>query len=138
MTILTWALQLVAALIFLQTLFFKFTAAEESVDIFTKLGAEPWGRYASGVAELVAAVLLLIPGTVPIGAIIGLGVISGAIMSHLTILGISVKGDGGLLFALACAVFVCCAGVLVIRRGQIPVIGPRLVAPMSPNQGAKP
>ena len=125
-TIISWSLQLVAAAILFQTLFFKFTGAEESVYIFKTLGLEPWGRIGSGVAELVAVVLLLTPRTVPLGAILALGVISGAIVSHLTKLGIVVKGDGGLLFALAIVVFVASAAVLVIRRTQIPVIGPAL------------
>jgi hypothetical protein len=118
-TITSWVLQLTAAVILFQTLFFKFTGAEESRYIFSKLGLEPWGRIGSGVAELVAAVLLLIPKTSPLGALLSLGVISGAIGSHLTKLGIVVKDDGGLLFALAIAVFVCSATVLVIRRRQL-------------------
>ena len=122
-TTISWILQLVAAAILFQTLFFKFTGAEESVYIFTTLGLEPWGRIGSGVAELIACILLLVPRTVPLGAILALGVISGAIVSHLTKLGIVVKGDGGLLFGLAVVVFVASAVVLVIRRGQIPVIG---------------
>lgn len=125
-TIVSWILQLVAAAILFQTLFFKFTGAEESVYIFTRLGLEPWGRIGSGVTELIACVLLLTPRTVPLGAILALGVISGAIVSHVTKLGIVVKGDGGLLFALAIVVFVASAVVLVIRRAQIPVIGPVL------------
>ena len=122
-TVTSWILQLVAAAILFQTLFFKFTGAEESVYIFTTLHMEPWGRIGSGVAELVACILLLVPRTVPLGAILALGVITGAIVSHLTKLGIVVKNDGGLLFALAVVVFVASAVVLVIRRGQIPVIG---------------
>lgn len=114
----SWVLQVVAALILLQTLFFKFTGAEESVYIFTTLGMEPWGRIGSGIAELIACVLLLTPGLAPLGAVLTLGVISGAIVSHLTKLGIVVKDDGGLLFALALVVFGCAAAVLVIRRGQ--------------------
>jgi uncharacterized membrane protein YphA (DoxX/SURF4 family) len=125
-TIISWTLQLLAAAILFQTLFFKFTGAEESVYIFKTLGLEPWGRIGSGVAELIACVLLLTPRTVPLGAILALGVISGAIVSHLTKLGIVVKGDGGLLFALAIVVFVASAAVLVIRRTQIPVIGQAL------------
>jgi hypothetical protein len=124
----SWALQIVVALILFQTLFFKFTAAEESVYIFRTLGMEPWGRIGSGVAELVAVVLLLHPRTAAIGAVLSLGVISGAIVSHLTKLGIVVKGDGGLLFGLAVAVFVGSAAILVIRRTQVPIVGPRLVA----------
>jgi uncharacterized membrane protein YphA (DoxX/SURF4 family) len=125
-SVVSWILQLVAAAILFQTLFFKFTGAEESIYIFTKLGLEPWGRIGSGVAELIACVLLLVPRTVPIGAILALGVISGAIVSHLTKLGIVVKDDGGLLFGLAVVVFVASATVLLIRRGQIPVIGQAL------------
>src|SRR5690349_367842 len=94
----SWLLQVVVAVILLQTLFFKFTGAEESIYIFTTVGAEPWGRYGSGVMELIAAVLLLIPGTIAIGALLGVGVGVGAVFSHLTLLGIDVKGDGGLLF----------------------------------------
>jgi len=118
-TILSWTLQFVSAAILFQTLFFKFTAADESVYIFKTLGMEPWGRIGSGVAELVACVLLLVPRTVPLGALIALGVISGAILSHLTKLGIVVEDDGGLLFALALTVFASCATILIIRRRQL-------------------
>src|SRR5262245_53820026 len=96
-TLVSWGLQLLVAGILLQTLFFKFTAAEESVYIFMRVGAEPWGRIGSGVLELIAAVMLLIPALVPYGALLTLGAMSGAILSHLSILGIEVKGDGGLL-----------------------------------------
>ena len=126
LSLVSWILQLVAAAILFQTLFFKFTGAEESIYIFTTLGLEPWGRIGSGVVELIACVLLLVPRTVPLGAVLALGVISGAIVSHLTKLGIVVKDDGGLLFALAIVVFVAAATVLVIRRTQLPVIGPFL------------
>lgn len=119
----SWALQLVVAGILLQTLFFKFTGAPESVYIFTTLGAEPWGRIGSGVVELIASVLLLVPATSALGASLALAVIAGALMSHLTVLGIEVQGDGGLLFILALIVFVGSAGILVIRRGELPVIG---------------
>ncbi len=120
---LSWLLQLAAAGILLQTLFFKFTGAEESVYIFTTLGVEPWGRIGSGIVELIASVLLLMPATAPIGAVMALGVMTGAILSHLTVLGIEVKGDGGLLFGLALIVFACSAIVLTIRRAQVPVVG---------------
>jgi hypothetical protein len=113
----------VAAVILIQTLYFKFTGAEESVYIFTTVGAEPWGRIGSGVVELIAAILLLIPSTVTIGAIISIGVAGGAILSHLTKLGIVVKDDGGLLFALAVTVLLSSAIILLIRRTEIPVVG---------------
>jgi hypothetical protein len=124
--ILSWALQVAVAAILLQTLFFKFTGAPESVYIFTTVGAEPWGRYGSGVMELVAAALLLIPGTVAIGALLAVGVGVGAVVSHLTLLGIEVQGDGGLLFGLACVVLVASAVVLALHRRELPIVGASL------------
>jgi hypothetical protein len=121
--IVSWGLQLIAAGILLQTLFFKFTGAAESVYIFSTLGVEPWGRIGSGVVELIAAVLLLVPSMTTIGAALGLALMTGAIGSHLTVLGIEVRGDGGLLFALALVVFVACAAILVLRRAEIPLVG---------------
>lgn len=129
-----WTLQLLAAAILAQTLFFKFSGSEESRYIFTRLGVEPWGRWAAGVAELVAVALLLHPRTAVLGAALSLAVATGAILGHLTRLGIVVRDDGGLLFALALVVFVASAGVLVIRRDQVPVIGPLLSRPGSAAQ----
>jgi putative oxidoreductase len=121
----SWALRSIVAVILLQTLFFKFSGAKESVYIFSTLGMEPWGRIGSGIVELIAAVLLLIPGTVTLGALLSLGVISGAILSHLTRLGIALPavGDHGELFALAVAVFACSLGVLLLHRQELPWIG---------------
>jgi uncharacterized membrane protein YphA (DoxX/SURF4 family) len=127
-TITSWILQLIAAAILAQTLFFKFSGAEESKHIFAALGAEPWGRLATGCTELVAVLLLLAPCTVTLGAALSLGLMMGAIGSHLTKLGIVVQDDGGLLFGLALAVFVCSLAILVIRRRQIPVLGNFFVA----------
>ena len=123
MTVVTWALRLVAAAILLQTLFFKFTGAEESRYIFTKVHAEPWGRIGSGVLELVAAVFILYPRTTWLGALLAVGAMAGAILSHLTILGIEVQGDHGLLFALALTVFFSGSILLFMHRKQIPMIG---------------
>ena len=125
-TIVLWLLRIVAAVILLQTLLFKFTAAPESVYIFSRLNAEPWGRIGSGVVELIAATLLLIPRYSWSGALISLGVMAGAIVSHLAVLGISVQGDGGLLFALALIVFLSSLAILCLRRADIPVIGAKL------------
>lgn len=120
-----WGAQLLAAAILAQTLFFKFTAAEESVYIFTTLGLEPWGRIGSGVAELVAVLLLLRARTAALGALLSAGVIAGALQAHLTKLGIDVQGDGGLLFGLAVVTFVASLVVLFLRRRQIPIVGTR-------------
>ena len=122
-TIIAWICRIAAALILLQTLFFKFTAAPESVFIFTKVGLEPWGRIGSGVAELLAAVLILFPRTTWIGAGLALAVMAGAIFSHLTVLGIVVMDDGGLLFGLALAVAICSVVLLFLQRGRLPFIG---------------
>lgn len=117
--VLLWILRIIPAIIMLQTLFFKFSASAESVYIFTTLGVEPWGRILSGVMELIAGILLLIPGKTIYGAIIGAGVMAGAIMSHLTILGIEVMDDGGQLFIYALITFVCCTILTIINREQL-------------------
>jgi hypothetical protein len=108
----------IAAIILLQTLYFKFTAQPESIYIFTKLGLEPYGRIGSGIFELITGILLLIPKTRTLGSILGLGVISGAILSHLFVLGIDVQNDGGTLFFLAVTVFVCCLFILIMKKDE--------------------
>ena len=108
-----FALRLIAAVIMVQTLFFKFTGAAESVYIFSRLGAEPFGRYATGIGEAIASVLLFIPRTKYIGAMMGAGMMAGAMASHLFILGISIMDDGGELFSFACIVFLCCSYLLL-------------------------
>jgi len=113
---LSWILRLVAALILAQTLYFKFTAHPDSVAIFTQLGLEPTGRILIGVAELIAAVLLLIRATVPLGALIGTGLMAGALMSHLTQLGFA--GDMLSLALLAAVVLACCLGLLILHHDQ--------------------
>lgn len=113
--------RLIAAIILLQTLYFKFTGAEESIYIFSTVGMEPWGRIGSGVVELIAAILLLIPKTVWLGALLSLGVMSGAIFFHLTKLGVEVQSDGGLLFGLALVTFTSSAIALYLHRNQLPI-----------------
>jgi hypothetical protein len=123
-------LRLAAAVILLQTLYFKFTGAPESIYIFTKVGSgiglnflEPWGRIGSGVMELVAAVLLLWPAFSWAGSVLALAAVSGAIFFHLTFLGIEVQGDHGLLFILAWVVFIASAINLFFVRANIPYLG---------------
>jgi uncharacterized membrane protein YphA (DoxX/SURF4 family) len=116
--ILSWSLRLIAAAIMLQTLFFKFTAHPESVQLFTQLGAEPWGRIGTGVVELVASILILIPITTYIGSILAIGLMSGAIFSHLTVLGISYGGDA-LLFTYAVVVFLASLMLLYLERQKV-------------------
>ena len=117
-----WIARLVAAFLMIQTLYFKFSGAEESKFIFSQLGIEPWGRIGSGVVELIASILLLIPRTTIYGALLGLGVICGAILSHFFILGIEIQGDGGLLFIYALLVFISCLFLVLVNRGQIPFL----------------
>jgi len=113
------ALSIVAAVILLQTLYFKFTAAPVSVHIFSTLGIEPWGRIGSGIVELISGILLSIPKTSLHGAILALGTMSGAILSHLFVLGIEVQNDGGSLFMMAMIVTVCSFGVIFIKRDEL-------------------
>lgn len=120
--IVSWILQIVAAVILLQTLFFKFAAAPEAVAIFEKLGVEPWGRLGTGVMELVTGVLLLWPRFSIVGAFLAVGLMVGAIGSHLGPLGITINDDGGTLFAMAWIVLGAAVGVLILRRNQIKVL----------------
>ena len=120
MKTLIWIVRIVAAAILLQTLYFKFTGAEESVYIFSTLEMEPYGRIGSGIGELIAAVLILVPRTTLIGAIMGSGVMIGALFSHLFVLGIEVQNDGGVLFTLAIITFLCCMFLIFQNRNGIP------------------
>ncbi len=110
---------LIAAIILLQTLYFKFTGAPESVFIFEQLGAEPYGRIGTGVLELIIGGLLLFRRSSLIGAFLGLAVISGAILSHILVLGIEVQNDRGLLFGLAILVFVLCLITIILQRDKL-------------------
>ena len=121
----SWILRLIVAVILLQTLFFKFSAAKQSIYIFSTLGAEPWGRIASGIFELIASILLFIPSTTTVGAVMALAATGSAILFHVTCLGIALTpvGDHGELFALAVVVTVCSISVLVLHRQELPLIG---------------
>jgi uncharacterized membrane protein YphA (DoxX/SURF4 family) len=115
-----WMVRLTAVAILVQTLFFKFSGAEESVYIFTKLGIEPYGRIGSGIIELIASLLILVPRTTLLGALLGFGTMLGAIFSHLFLLGIVVKNDGGVLFTLAIITLLCCAALILWYKNKIP------------------
>ena len=126
MRVASWVVRAIVAVILVQTLWFKFSGAPESIYIFETVGQEPWGRYGSGAVELIASVLLFVPALVPVGAGLALGVISGAIFFHLTKLGIVVQDDGGLLFGLAVVVWAGSAFIAWLHRRDLPVIGAKL------------
>lgn len=111
-----WIARVVAALIMLQTLYFKFTASAESVEIFSRIGMEPWGRIGVGILELIASVLILMNRTAWMGALVAIGLMTGAIVMHLTVLGIAVQNDGGYLFLLAVVVLV--SGIFVLLKNR--------------------
>jgi len=121
----SWLLRLVAAVIMLQTLYFKFSAAPESVYIFSTVGMEPWGRIFVGVLELIASILILIPRTTAYGALVGIGVMTGAVFMHLTRLGIVVQNDSGKLFVMAVVVLMTCLVLVYWHRSSISGVKPR-------------
>jgi len=127
MRLVLWTARLVAALVMLQTLFFKFTGAAESIYIFETIGMEPWGRIGVGVLELIASILILIPAVSWVGAGLALGLMLGAIIMHLTLLGIEVRGDQGYLFFLAVLVSICSAYVLWVARSKVRSVVSRLI-----------
>jgi hypothetical protein len=125
-TVVSWVLQFVVAGVLFQTLFFKFTGAAESVALFETLGAQPYGRIGLGVVELTAVVLLLRERTALVGALLTLGLMAGALASHLSILGIEVGGDGGTLFALALVTLLCAGAISWLRRGELAALAQRI------------
>ncbi len=118
-TLVSWSLRIIAAFILLQTLYFKFSAHPESVALFTKLGVEPWGRIATGVIELITAILLILPATKAFGALSAVGVMLGAIASHIFVVGIESNNDGGQLFYMALLVLICSLIVLWMHRSEL-------------------
>ena len=120
--IISWIFRIAAAIILLQTLYFKFTAQPESVELFTKLGVEPWGRIGTGIIELITSVLLLIPATAFIGGFLATGLMAGAILSHITVIGIESKGDGGQLFMLAIIVFILGISIQILHKNQAKIL----------------
>jgi hypothetical protein len=126
LAILDWITRLAPAAIMGQTLPFKLTGAPETVWIFSQLGAEPWGRLTTAGFETLALFLLLRPATSGLGGLLTLGLMGGAILSHLTVLGIEVQGDGGALFTMACVSLVCAAVTTWRYRAELPLIGPGL------------
>lgn len=114
-----WIVKLTAVIILLQTLFFKFSGAQESIYIFQTLGVEPYGRIGSGVIELIASILILIPKTTLIGALLGSGTMLGAVFSHIFVLGVEVQNDGGTLFVLAVITLISCLFLVYTERNKI-------------------
>lgn len=112
-------LRLVAAFIMVQTLYFKFTAQPESVYIFSEVGIEPWGRIVTGVAELIASVLLIVPSTIVLGALLAAGLMAGACITHFFILGIEVQNDGGQLFIYAVIVLLASLILMILHSDQL-------------------
>lgn len=113
--IISWVLKLTVSIILLQTLYFKFTGHPDSVHIFSELGVEPWGRIGLGIIELITAILILVPKSAMIGMINSLGIIMGAVFSHLLVLGINVSNDGGGLFTLAIIVLVASSIYIILN-----------------------
>lgn len=117
-----FVLRLIVAIILIQTLRFKFTAHPDSVYIFEQVGLEPIGRIGIGILELLAGILLLVPKSVWAGAILTLGVIGGAIVMHLTQLGIEINNDNGVLFITAVVTFIIALVILYMYRSDIPLM----------------
>lgn len=119
-------IRIAIAVILIQTLRFKFAEHPDSAYIFETLGMEPYGRIGIGILELIASILILIPKTVWLGALMTIGILSGATFFHLTALGIEINGDGGKLFYLGIITLILALIIIWDVRDQIPVIGPKL------------
>ena len=117
--IFSWILRLTVAVILLQTLYFKFTGHADSVHIFSELGVEPWGRIGLGVIELITVLLILLPKTKIFGMITSLGIMLGAVFSHIMVLGVVVENDSGGLFTLAMIVLFASALHIILNKNDL-------------------
>lgn len=117
--IISMILRIVVAVIFIQTLFFKFTAHPDSVELFTALGVEPFGRIGLGIVELIVSLLILIPKTKALGIVSSIGIMIGAIGSHFLVIGTNFKGDGGALFAMAVVVFIAATILFFMHKDEV-------------------
>lgn len=128
MKIFSVLLKLLISLIVGQTLFFKFSGAEESIYIFSTLKVEPWGRIALGTLELLSIILLWISRTTVYALILIFVMMCGAVASHLFILGIDIMGDGGELFILGMVTLLTSAVLLFTKREEIKTLGMKFIA----------
>lgn len=119
---LSLALRIIVAVILLQTLRFKFLAHPDSIYIFTQVGMEPWGRIGIGVLKLIASILLFLPKKIWMGAGLATGLMAGAVMMPLTMIGIEVKDDGGTLFYTAIATLILSLIILWGKKKNIPFL----------------
>ena len=116
----SWVLQLAVVFILGQTLFFKFTDSPETVELFKQLEMGPFGYKLIGLLELIACILLLIPSSVATGALLGWGLMTGAIFAHVTKIGF--EGDYGVLGSMAIAAWLCCTLVMYLNRTSLPIL----------------
>jgi uncharacterized membrane protein YphA (DoxX/SURF4 family) len=92
MNVVLWVLQIGAAGMFLMAGFFKLSGNEQVVGVFEAIGLGQWFRYLTGALEVGGAILLLIPRTSGLGALMLAGVMVGAVVTHLFIIGGSPLG----------------------------------------------
>lgn len=123
----SWVLRLTVAIILLQTLYYKFTAHPDSVHIFSALGVEPWGRITLGIIELITSILILLPKTKIIGMATSLGIILGAVFSHILVLGVNVSNDGGALFSLALIVLIASTIFLIMYKKELILVTSKII-----------
>lgn len=140
--------------IFLDSLRYKFADHPKTQEIFGRL--DGWAgsvgfpglfghtgvfsQYMIGGGELMAAALLLIGAfyapyrfLLPVGALLGLAIMTGAVSFHLfTPLGIDPNNDGGGLFRAACLVWLLSALLLVLRASDLELLGRRAGAFLAP------
>lgn len=125
--LLTWPAAIYIAGIFLWYEQYKLTGNQGSVDLFTTItdwlyldGYEKPFRLSVAIAEIIASVLVVLPRTRMYGALLSLGIISGAIFFHVVSpLGIDPYQDGGTLFKEACAVWLCAGFILLSYRAEL-------------------
>lgn len=81
---------------------------------------EAHARIFTGVMELITAILLLVPAIAWLGSVLGIGLMIGALLSHVFFIGISINSDGGQLMFMAVVVLICCCKILYDERASLP------------------
>lgn len=109
--IMSWIFIILAFAILVYNAYLKLNSNSGAIQLFSGLGLEPYGRFAIGLFELTAALLLLYPGTVKYGAVLGFILMTGVIFIHITKIGIALNGNYSFFF-MGVIAFFCCTGLI--------------------------
>lgn len=121
--IISWVFQIIAAIILAMAAYEKFSGNPLISSVFDQLKMGDPGKKLIGIIEAISAIMLITTNLCHFGALLGLGTMLGALIAHVTVLGISVNNDGGMMVGLMSLNIICCSIIMFIRRRSYPLIG---------------